>query len=185
MLNYTLTGTIPEVGGEDAFKIDQATGQITTDVALNYDGDPAPTREFTVTVHATDSAGGENATDATVTITLLNVNEAPVFEPATATDNIEGMAADKAEEGVDVTWTAAVSVYEVDDPEGIDIDGDKWSLSGDDAAKFRLTGATANTRTLEFREKADFEMPGDRNKDNIYEVTVVASDGEEHGGCGP
>ena len=36
---------------------------------------------------------------------------------------------------------------------------------------------TANFRTLEFREKADFENPGDSNGDNIYEVTVVASDG--------
>ena len=33
------------------------------------------------------------------------------------------------------------------------------------------------TQTLALKAKPDFEMPGDRNKDNIYEVTVVASDG--------
>ena len=89
---------------------------------------------------------------------------------ATPTDNIEGMAADKAEEGVgrdDFVWTAAVSTYTVADPEGVDIDGGKWTLSGDDEAKFKLTSAdpanaTANIRTLEFREKADFEMPSDK-----------------------
>ena len=65
------------------------------------------------------------------------------------------------------------------DPEGVAIDEGKWSLEGDDAAKFDLTGTTDNTRALEFVDKPDFEMPGDRNKDNIYEVTVVASNGEE------
>ena len=34
-------------------------------------------------------------------------------------------------------------------------------------------------KTLGFREKADFENPGDRNGDNVYEVTVVASDVEK------
>ena len=47
-----------------------------------------------------------------------------------------------------------------------DSDG-KWSLSGDDAARFQLTGADDNVRTLEFREKADFEIPMDADKDNI------------------
>ena len=65
------------------------------------------------------------------------------------------------------------------DPEGVAIDEGKWSLEGDDAAKFDLTGTTDNTRALEFVDKPDFEMPGDRNKDNIYEVTVVASNEEE------
>ena len=189
VLNYTLDGT-----NAASFEIDQATGQITTAVALNYDGDPAPPRSFTVTVKATDSAGGETVTggsgdlaDATVTITLLDVNEAPVFEAEVRTlgseANIEGMAADRPEEGVGAgnMWTApyTVAAYTVDDPEGIDIGRGKWSLSGDDEAIFKLTGTTPNTRTLEFREKADFEMPGDFDNDNIYEVTVVASDGEE------
>ena len=190
VLNYTLEGTIPQVGGENAFRINRATGQITTNAVLNYDGEPAPTREFTVIVRATDSAGGETGgtgagdpADATVTITLLDVNEAPTFgtvdTAATPPENIRGMAADKAEEGVDNTWDATVSSYTVSDPEGVVINGDKWSLAGDDAARFQLTGSTDNVRTLEFREKADFEMPTDADTDNIYKVTVVASDGEE------
>ena len=132
-----------------------------------------------VTVHATDSAGGGSDPDAIVTITLLDVNEAPAFSGETA--NTEGMAADRAEEGVGELneWTVpyTVSTYTVADPEGVAINHGKWSLSGDDAARFQLTGADDNVRRLEFREKADFEMPGDLNKDNIYEVTVVASDG--------
>ena len=31
--------------------------------------------------------------------------------------------------------------------------------------------------SLSFKKNPDFEMPGDRNTDNVYEVTVRASDG--------
>ena len=197
VLNYTLAGT-------DAarFDIDQATGQITTAVALDYeaaanaDNNCATRNSCVVTVKATDSAGGETGgaddlADATVTITLLDVNEAPEFVatagtgdpafPATAT-NTQGMAADKTEEGIARAWvddTYVVSTYGVNDPEGVAINGNKWSLSGADAAKFELTGTTDNYRTLRFQEKPDFEMPGDSDKDNIYEVTVEASDVEK------
>ena len=37
---------------------------------------------------------------------------------------------------------------------------------------------TPNTAGLAFKAKPDFEKPGDANGDNIYEVTVVASDGD-------
>ena len=63
------------------------------------------------------------------------------------------------------------------DQEGVVINAGKWSLSGDDAAMFQLTGTDDNMRDLEFKDEADFENPGDSNGDNIYEVTVVASDG--------
>ena len=195
VLNYTVVSSSPQINGANAFKIDQATGQIMTAIALDYDADGA-TRTFTVIVRATDSArgvtvasDGNDATpdDATVTITLLNVNDAPGFvapdpDPnpnADVANNVAGMAVDKAEEGNGVTWTAAVSDYGVDDPEGVNIGQGKWSLEGADAALFKLTGTTDNIRTLEFIDKADFEMPMDSNRDNIYEVTVVASDGQE------
>ena len=216
ILNYDLVDATSgdPITGAYPFAINQATGQITTTGPLDYETVIAPntgwvemtdeqtgiiSRTFTITVRATDSAGGEtgeagdNDPDhATVTITLRNVNEAPDFVDTTANQtlpqNTEGMVADRSEEGVGIPWTLpyeasvttyGISVYTVDDPEGVDIDEGKWSLEGDDAAKFQLTGTTDNTRTLEFADKPDFEMPGDKNTDNIYEVTVVASDGEE------
>ena len=212
VLNYTLvTDGGDPITGAYPFAINQATGQITTTGPLDYETVIAPntdwvemtdeqtgiiSRTFTITVRATDSAGGETGgadnIDATVTITLRNVNEAPDFVDTTANQtlpqNTEGMVADRSEEGVGIPWTLpyeasvttyGISVYTVDDPEGVDIDEGKWSLEGDDAAKFQLTGTTDNTRTLEFADKPDFEMPGDKNTDNIYEVTVVASDGGE------
>ena len=143
---------------------------------------------YPLVVKATDSAGGEtegtegtDADDLTVTITLLNVNEAPEWDDDDAVgvvtaDNIEGIV-ERNEGGFAELWNAVVSTYRVDDPEGVNINEGKWSLSGDDAAKFELTGTADNFRTLQFKEEADFEAKADQNRDNIYEVTVVASDG--------
>ena len=71
------------------------------------------------------------------------------------------------------------ATYTATDPEGANV---TLTLSGADKDMFELatdtdTGAGA-TQVLSFKIEPDFEMPGDKNKDNIYEVTVVASDGE-------
>ena len=91
------------------FEIDDKTGQITTNVVLDYEGEsPAtadaagscagadgdnPDRECTVTVIATDSTG--NSTDgngsnlrATVTITLTDVDEKPAFSTGSRTVSV-------------------------------------------------------------------------------------------------
>ena len=47
------------------------------------------------------------------------------------------------------------------------------------AADTAVEGEVANdvSQVLSFKKSPDFEMPGDRNTDNVYEVTVRASDG--------
>ena len=40
-----------------------------------------------------------------------------------------------------------------------------------------VEGDVAGSQVLSFKKSPDFEMPGDRNTDNLYEVTVRASDG--------
>ena len=45
-------------------------------------------------------------------------------------------------------------------------------MSGPDAGKFEIAANGA----LTFKAQPDFETPGDSNGDNVYEVTVVASD---------
>ena len=49
-----------------------------------------------------------------------------------------------------------------------------WSLMGVDRTKFQLSTAQ---QVLSFKAKPDYEMPADANRDNVYEVTVRASDG--------
>ena len=71
-----------------------------------------------------------------------------------------------------------IATYTASDPEGGDT---TLSLMGNDAALFELADDTDTTaganQVLSFKEMADFEMPGDRNRDNVYEVTVRASAG--------
>ena len=57
-----------------------------------------------------------------------------------------------------------------------DGDGDAlvYSLSGTDAALFTID---ATTGEVSFIEAPDFEAPGDDGGDNVYDITVTASDG--------
>jgi glucose/arabinose dehydrogenase len=57
-----------------------------------------------------------------------------------------------------------------------DANGDQVTFSisgGADAALLQITGGGA----LSFRAPPDFEVPGDANRDNVYEVTLAAGDG--------
>ena len=60
-----------------------------------------------------------------------------------------------------------------DDPE--DDDPIVWSITGDDAGQFSIPGTSG---ALTFKAQPDYEAPGDANTDNVYEVTVVATDSE-------
>ena len=53
-----------------------------------------------------------------------------------------------------------------------------WSVSGADAGKFDI----GTTGALTFKAKPDFEAPTDANKNNVYEVTVRAADGDGNRG---
>ena len=75
-----------------------------------------------------------------------------------------------------------VATYIATDPEGESV---SLSLTGNDASLFELAADTIDTgdnengvnQVLSFKKSPDFEMPGDRNNNNLYEVTVRASDG--------
>ena len=96
----------------------------------------------------------------TVTITVTNVDEAPsIPSTAASTHTIE-------ENETTLTLGAA---YTATDPEG---DTPTWSVSGPDSGKFTIPAGGQ----LTFRSSPDFESPEDADGDNVYEVTVVASD---------
>ena len=63
-----------------------------------------------------------------------------------------------------------VAVFTATDAEG---DPVTWSVDGSDAALFEMVGGT-----LRFRAPPDFETPADVGTNNIYDVTVLASDSE-------
>ena len=165
-LNYTLTNITDNDGGK--FEIDQKTGQIKTMVDLSYesalgaDDNCAIRNSCVVQVTATDSAGrATTATPATVTIMILDVNEKPTLAGPT-----------KADVDENTTEVTTGNKYEATDP-----DGDAVTLSlksGADSGLFRILASD----DLAFRNAPDYEDPKDRNRDNVYEVTVRASDGK-------
>ena len=109
-------------------------------------------------------------TAATVTISIIDIDEAPTFSAFVTAKDI----AENARTGTDLT----VGTFTASDPEGGPV---TLSLSGADASKFELTGTTAGTRVLAFIESPDFEAKADSDGNNVYEVTVEASDGENVG----
>ena len=80
------------------------------------------------------------------------------------------------------TSTASISIVEnsvgiIYTAQANDADGDRITLSltgGPDAGSVTLD---ANSGALSFSGALDFENPGDANADNIYEVTLQATDG--------
>ena len=151
-LAYSLTGT-----DAASFTIDTATGQISLaeGVTLDYEGK----RTHRVTVEVTDGRdqNGDDDMDAiddrqNVTITVTNVNEAPV---------VSGDDAPSFQEDS----TAAIATYTATDPER---DTLTWSVSGND---FWIS----SRGQLYFRTPPSYEPAGQAP----YEVTVTATDDDE------
>ena len=149
-LTYTLSGT-----DSASFDIVQGSGQLKTKVAL----DRETKQTYTVTVTAADPS---NLSDTiTVTITVSNVNEAPVIGFAASIDYAENRR-------------DRIATYTATDPEQDTI---TWSLSGDDSEDFFISG----TGELTFNTPPDHEAPADADTNNRYEITVQAFDGTETG----
>ena len=153
-LTYSMTGA-----DAASLTIGRTSGQIRTKDALDYETEP---NTYTVTVTAADPAGLSDT--ATVTITVTDVDEDPVVSGNATVDYAENGA-------------GMVATYAATDPENGDI---AWSLSGDDADDFEISGAGM----LTFMSPPDFESPTDANADNMYSVMVVASDGTNDGAMG-
>ena len=70
--------------------------------------------------------------------------------------------------------TGQVNEYVYEDPDERDSIA-RWDLEGDDAGAFDDSGRF-EPRYLQFKVAPDFENPTDANSDNVYEVTLVATD---------
>ena len=173
VLTYTLEDEDGRIDGPSAnFDIDRATGQILTKKALDYEATGGPS--YTFVVRATDPAGvpGADATaDAsdtvTVVITVTDVNDAPV---------VGGMEDVAFQETTDTltSWSETYAETDQDaDQDGATDPPRTWSLGGADGSKFEIEGGS-----LKFKKQPDYEKPTDADMDNVYEVTVQASDGK-------
>ena len=152
------------LGGHDLFEIDAATGQLRVQAVL--DADEGVT-SHTLTVDVSDMLNSSDDEDPAiddsieVTVTVTNVNEPPVVMGTRAIDHAEN-------EGT----ALANARYSATDPERANI---IWSLGGNDGGKF----AISDSGVLSFAAEPDFDIKGDRNGDNIYEVTVRATEEDD------
>ena len=153
--------TFTKTGGADGalFALDGAA--LSFKAAPDYEApaDADGDNVYEVNVKASDD--DEEAILA-LRVTVTDVNDAPVFTTAPTQNVAENE-------------TAVVTL------EATDEDGDEVTFSiagGTDRALFEL-----NDAALSFKAAPDFEAPTDADQDNVYEVTVQASDGQ--GGTPP
>ncbi|MFG1296046.1 cadherin domain-containing protein [Xanthobacter variabilis] len=129
-------------------------GQFTYAANNNASGSDA----FTIII--SDGQGG--STEQVVSISITS----PVNAPPVISSNGGGASASiKVAEN-----TSAVTTVKASDPEKGAI---TYSLSGTDAALFKID---AKTGALTFKSAPNYESPADKNKDNVYDVTVLATD---------
>jgi VCBS repeat-containing protein len=147
--------------GSGALLTVNADGSLTFDPNGQFEALAAgasTTNDFTYTV--TDSQGATD--DATVTVTIDGVNDAPSITSAAAVS-------------VEENQPSALNVQS-SDPEGETEDGAglTYSLTGGvDQLLFSIDG---NTGLLTFDAPPNFESPADVGEDNLYEVQVTVTD---------
>jgi len=153
-LSYSLSGADAAL-----FDINSATGVVTFKAAPDFEtpDDAGADNVYDLVVTVTD---GTDTVDQAVVITVTDENDnAPVF----TSDPTVSIA-----ENQTVVYTAAV----MDADAGTTL---IYSLSGADAALFDIDSATG---VVTFKSVLDFETPSDAGADNVYDIVVTASDGE-------
>lgn len=151
-------------GGTDAalFTIDPSTGALVFKLAPDFErpGDAGADNVYQLSITATDLFG--NASSQTVSVTVTDIDEAkPIItgpsNPPGATDSARSIPEN----------TTPVTTFTANEPV-------RWTITGGpDAALFLLDPASG---ALSFKTAPDFERPGDIGADNVYNLTVTATD---------
>ncbi|HEX8449410.1 MAG TPA: hypothetical protein VF652_07455, partial [Allosphingosinicella sp.] len=154
-------------GGIDAswFTINSYTGELSFRSPPNYEsgrkepGHGSVDHGTTYDVIVRASADG-SYDDQILSVRVQNVDEAPVFS------NYGGSAS--------VALTMNENLLVVGPARAVDPERDivTYRLTGPDSDLFLLDPATG---ALKFKQGPDFEAPADLDRDNVYQVTVVAS----------
>ncbi|MBL0423053.1 cadherin-like domain-containing protein, partial [Ramlibacter sp. AW1] len=158
------TPTFRLTGADAALFAISTTGELSFLAAPDFENpaDADGDNVYEVTVVAEDGQGGSDQQALSVTVTDAAENRAPVITSLAGAETANVSVAEN---------TQAVTSVTVDDPDG---DTPTFRLTGADAALF----AISTTGELSFLAEPDFENPADADGDNVYEVTVVAEDGQ-------
>jgi VCBS repeat-containing protein len=117
-----------------------------------------------LSANATDTfifsvSDGSLSTTTGFTVNIIGVNDTPIITSATT--------ASFAENGTGTAYTATAS----------DVDAGTtltYSIAGTDAALFNINSSTG---AVTFKNSPNFESPADAGANNVYDITVSASDG--------
>ena len=158
--------------GADAshFKIVRTDGQLQTKTVLDYEKpvDANGDNAYEVIITAMDPSG---ATD-TIPVTIMVTNKNEGAKIALATAEVSGTCKDDFKCTYPENAEGAVGAFGATDEEG---DAIKWSLEGDDAGDFDITVSGV----LSFKSSPNFESPADKDENNTYKVTLVATGGKQ------
>jgi hypothetical protein len=150
------------VNGYDRLLFDiDSTGQLSFKTAPNFEqpGDNDKNNVYKVLLYATD--GNKNFAQQLISVTVADVNEAPVFT---------SMASMSVKETLRV-----VGIVKAKDEDRVDKARLRYSVSGGaDKNLFTINGITGQ---LAFKSLRDFEVPSDADKNNIFDVAVSVTDG--------
>ncbi|MDG1416953.1 MAG: cadherin domain-containing protein [Maricaulis sp.] len=148
------------VGGADAskFSINSSSGALSFVSAPNYESptDSGSNNVYNVTLRASD---GTHSVDRAIAVSVTNTNDIAPSWTSSTTDSV-------AENTTSTFYNAATN----------DADGPARTYSivgGNDASKFSITSAGA----LRFVSGPNYESPTDSGSNNVYNVTLRASDG--------
>ena len=153
-LTYSLASGSDAID-DGLLSINSSTGVVSFLAAPNYEspGDQGLNNVYNFTVNVSD---GSIVTSKAYSVSVGNVNEAPVFSIASAQNILENS-------GSTIVVTAS-------DPDTSSL---TYSLSGSDASKFSIS----SNGVLSFVSTPDYEAPSDSGSNNIFNVSVAVSDG--------
>tara|TARA_A100001011_G_scaffold221736_1_gene229674 strand:- start:3036 stop:4700 length:1665 start_codon:yes stop_codon:yes gene_type:complete len=153
--DYTHTYAFGNPANYDIFSIDSQTGVVSFLSAPDFENPTDDgfdnTHYFTLAI-----SDGNITTNTNFQVIVADVNEAPSFSINSSQVFVEN--------------TTTILNVGVTDPEGASI---TYSLSGNDASKFSISSRGG----LTFNASPDFEAPSDYGSNNVYDVSVSASDG--------
>ena len=174
---YTYRATDPERGAitwsvvstdRRFFTIDER-GQFSFDEGSPPDyerpADSGRDNVYNVEIQAEDSGGITVSLPVTVTVT----NDAEGVEPTISTRRPPSTYRENG--------TSAVYTFRASEPQRGPI---TWSLQGDDRGDFTIVSDSSNRGVLAFSVPPDFEEPSDSDRQNDYELTVIATDEDGH-----
>jgi hypothetical protein len=152
-----------DTGDFTIVRTDTNTAALRFTVSPNFESplDQDTNGTFLVVLTATDEY--TNASTQSLTITLTNVNEAPVITTNSGASSWSGNRAEN---------TALVFDFDATDVDAATTL--TWTVSGTDAGDFSIGSSTG---VLNFASGPDFEEKLDQDSNNIYLVTVNVSDG--------